>query len=384
MATKRMITTTATSCAGTAKKAKTVLDPVAAAVLDLVGALGEAADLAPSVREVLVGVIPHSLAVPKDVRHKYQEEAVAMISDALSKMDSGFEGAVKLAQDLKLDSSKQVESQGGVLEKTQSELSAKKETKEAHKAQLADVARAFQKTKAALQEVLALQETGLGELGAAEQTKAKVEALQTEIETVHEGGVKACAQFLNRLAQHVPIDETMKTAIPPALAKDVASRGGFDAMVVQQVSVAVEKRLVELNEKIATAEPVKAALLKDVASAQTAHAAAKEKQMDAAGAFRKVDKEATVCTETLKAGQKELANFRKQQKKALDGLFDAEYSRDNFKTGPLEVFAFLRERETPPPAPEVTAAADEAMEGVAPEQAPTIAAEETPIAVAAC
>lgn len=340
------------------KKAKT--DPMAAQIAEVCRALESAADLPASVKGCLSGVIPFSLGVARDVRHKYQVEAVEMIQEAMQSIGRATDQAVKTAEGLKLEASKKVESQSALLEKSQRELAAKKETSNGYKLQLAEVARIFQKTKAAVKDILVQQESGLSDFTTAESTKLKVEALLAQMNTAHDGGEKACAKFLDRVSQHVDIAEIPRAAIVSALAKDAAGRGGFDAMVIGQLSESVEAKIRDLNKTIENAVPMKAALQKDVAGAQQAHTAAKEKQMGAANTFKSADKEVSACSEGIKAGQKELTSFRKQEKKASEALSDAEFNREAFKTGPLDVFTFLRDRETPPPPP---AAVEEAAEG---------------------
>lgn len=353
-----------------AKRAKA--DPVLAKVQEVVAAL-ESADVPPAIFEMISGVIPHCLGVAKEERHRFQQDAVDVIEAELKKIEVSLGTAIETAKSNHEGSTEKLTAQNGELSKLQEALEAQKTELLTRKAALAADARVFQKAKTLRTERLAQQETGLAEATQAEASKLRVETMGKELDEVHtHTEANASAKFIKELSKHVDIDESMKTAIPSAISKAPDARGGFDAMVVQQLNSAIAKRLEELAGKIASAEPAKAALEKDVDSAEAAFQSAKTAQMTSAKAFTELQDAINSEEAKVKALQKEINALKRQDKKSADATSDAQSNLDIFKDGPWAAFEFLKERGLAKADEDMAVEAAAAVEGT------------TATAVAAC
>lgn len=362
---------TASGAAGShhAKKAKA--DPIVSKMEQVVSAL-DSANLTTSILKMITDVIPQCLGVVREERHRFQEEAVEMIGVELTKIEADLEKKIESAKASKDVLAEQLGVQAGGLTKLQESLEEQKQELQKRKVALADAARLFQKTKNQCATRKAQQEIGLAEVKKSEADKTKIDVLAAEVDEVHKHeDANACAKFIKELSKLVEVDDSMKTAIPPALAKAPDARGGFDAMVVQQLNAAIAKQLEELSSKIANAEPMKAALEKDIAEAEAAHLTNKDTQMHAAKGYVEIQDTVTAEEAKVKALQKEMNSLKRQDKKGADALSEAQYQLDLFKEGPLTAFTFLKDR-----------AAEKADEEVLADVAESAAA--APVAVAAC
>jgi len=358
-----------TGAASHAKKAK--VDPVTAKIEQVVKALHDA-ELSESMFKMVSDVLPHCLGVVREERHRFQEEAVEMIEAELKKYEASLEQNIDTAQKSKEVLAEQVGVQAGSLTQLQGELEAKRQELQQKKLDLAEAARAFQKTKAQTADRLAQREVGLAEAMKAEASKTKVEGLASEIDEVHKSqDANACAKFIKELTKLIEVDDSMKTAIPSALTKAPEARGGFDAMVVQQLNASIAKTIEELTGKIANAEPMKAALEKDIKDVEAAHLANKEKQMHAAKAFAAIQDAATAKEAEVKAKQKEINGLKRTDKKGAEALAEAQSTLDLFRDGPLAAFTSLKERVAEKADEEMAAAP---ATGVAAELAEAVAA----------
>eukprot|EP00929_Paragymnodinium_shiwhaense_P000558 TRINITY_DN1007_c0_g2_i1.p1 TRINITY_DN1007_c0_g2~~TRINITY_DN1007_c0_g2_i1.p1 ORF type:complete len:393 (+),score=141.22 TRINITY_DN1007_c0_g2_i1:63-1181(+) len=357
------------------KRAKTATDPVTVKIQQVVAAL-EAAELPPSMVQMLTSAIPHCLGVASEERHRFQSEAVLVVEEAMKEIEGSLEKAITAAAVDKQSVADKLTAETARLAKLQETLEQQRTELQQRKAQLAQDAREFQGAKSLRAERLSQQEIGLADVSKAEASKATVERMTSEIDSVHckSEDANACSKFVTSLSKHVDIDDSMKTAIPSAIAKAPDARGGFDVMVVQQLHGSIAKKLEELVRKIADAEPIKAALAKDLSAAETGFLEAKGKQTKSAQAFAELQDAVGAQEATLKVLQKELLAIKKQDKKAAEASNDAQTNLDLFREGPLAAVQFLKERSAAKPEEETPAVATSA--------APADAAAET--LVAAC
>merc|ERR1719230_1614579 len=132
--------------------------------------------------------------------------------------------------------------------------------------------------------------------------------------------------------------------------KSPEARGQFDVMAITQLDGEITKLVAEQDAIIAAAVPSQAKCEAAINQAQTRLAETRGEQRVAAKAFDNASKELTECEQASAAAQKAVRSQTQQSKKLEKALHDAEV--ELFEQGPLDTFNKLRERTTPPPAPE--------------------------------
>eukprot|EP00929_Paragymnodinium_shiwhaense_P000556 TRINITY_DN1007_c0_g1_i1.p1 TRINITY_DN1007_c0_g1~~TRINITY_DN1007_c0_g1_i1.p1 ORF type:complete len:354 (+),score=174.07 TRINITY_DN1007_c0_g1_i1:113-1174(+) len=334
---------TAAAVSPRSKRAKAAADPLTAKLETVAAALESAHLPAPSF-QMFSSMMPHTLGIVREERHRFQEEAVALIESELKKKEDSLDQAIKSAHASKEVMAMQLTTLQADLTKLQETVQQKKEELQKRKVALAEDARAFQKSKATRQERLDQQDIGLADMTKAEASRTKLDGFVQQINEVHKEDAKGIDKFLKDLCKLVDIDDSMKTAIPSALSKATEARGGFDVMVVQQLNERITKCMDELKAKIANQEPMKAALETDVKEAEATHQTNKKAQMTSAKAFAEMQE--LVEAEEAKAKQthKEITAAKRHDKKAAEAVAEAEKHLGDFRQGPLEAFSFLKER----------------------------------------
>merc|ERR1719321_1821912 len=96
---------------------------------------------------MMTAVIPHCLGVAKEERHRFQDEAVAVIEGELKKIESGLEAAIEAAKVAKEATAEKLAAQSGEQAKLQEGLEAQRSSLQQLKTALAAEARLFQKAK---------------------------------------------------------------------------------------------------------------------------------------------------------------------------------------------------------------------------------------------
>lgn len=333
-----------------AKKAK--IDPVHQKCNLVQSAIKGATHLPQDALEMLKGMLYGSLATPKDQRHPYQSEIVAMIGDALGGIEAETRATIATGEKAAGGFDQENAKRAAATEVSEANLSSIVVEVRSKKGLLAEACLAFRKTRAELQEAQEAQRAGDADLKAVSGKRTKLQAIVQEMfSKLKEGaeGAPEAAHVMGSLRKHVELDDSLMTATQSALSKPPDARGPFDAMAINQLEEQISKTIAEFDAKISDSEPATAARAAAVAKAQVAHDATKTKQKASAGIFTSAQEDETECETALTAARKAVKDLTAEARKAASGLMKATAQLDQFLEGPMATFADLRDRETPPP-----------------------------------
>lgn len=336
---------------GRAKKAK--ITPEALLCKKVESALNEA-DIPAGALEALLGVVPHSLLVPKDERHAFQERAVDMVAKVLDQIKSEKENAIPIKHAENEAAKTTKVTNEGAVQKTQDELDSTAKTCKDSKLSLAEVAKQFQQAKEAFKEAQSKLE--LNDQAASEATSKRcvVEGILKELADLHNraADIIEVSELTKKIVAHMEIDGSMMSAVSLSLQKAPESRGEFDAKVIKELEDKATQRMAELTEVVQQGAPLKATLEAEVKAAEAALDAAKGHQITSARAYQKAADQATAADEAFKASKKALQESTRASKKAAADYTNTEALFEIFCDGPLKDFESLRDRLAPPPVPE--------------------------------
>lgn len=359
-----------TSSKATAKKAKQ--DPVEVSLAVVSAALTQAAGLTPEAAQMLCNALPACLGVPQDVRHKYQQDMVELVAVELSNIESAMQQLIREKQ----AAAQETESREASCKAAVAEAKASVETQQGvvqqSKAALANDALAFRVARQAVEDAEYQQKVRTKEIGKAASKKASLEKLLQDMETVYERPDEV-EWLVQGLMGHLNPDDSMKTAMPSALAKGPDARGPFDVMVFEQLRATSATELQKLGATVEAGAPLKASLAEALRTASAALDAAREKQMAAAQAYNQESGELTATQDALAAAQAASKEASRGHSRAVQARDQAEAELDLFRQDVLSAFTFLRERVTPvaeeaAPLPEISEKVQEVVQERAPEE----------------
>jgi len=317
------------------------------------------------VKQMLTNTLGETLAVPKERRHAFQDDAIEMVRKVLDSLKaaalSKLEGAEeKLATAVKENEKCQseVESAAAVVaERIQTMVAAKTKHVERTSARVA--------AKEAL--ALAEREQASGNAGIV-VTERKKQRLESCLETIYgplksgempAAEVRDGAKTIQNLGKDLDFDMSLLQTVPTALAKAPSDRGSFDNVVISQIDAEFQKCLAKFTDELANGEPAKKERAAKVEAASNEHAqalASEEAANTAKEAARTAHKEAeTEHTAQLKAQQQSASD-----RDIASGVVDAARAElTEFDEGPFAAFKELLEfTEIPPPAAVPEPAAD--------------------------
>lgn len=300
----------------------------------------------------------------KEDRHALQTQVVTWIGEALvgieanldktvldansnleaTQADSGLQEAAVTEQDTTLK---------GLVEAAEAASTALEEAKNA----LADACSKL--SKAGEEET-----TGASEIEAAISRKVEVEDLiKGSFEELKAAPAKkkAMESFLSK-AKKENVEEGLLKAAPVSFAKTAESRTEFDCLVLTKIGEDLQQRVAELNETITKGDVSKAQLRSAVEAADQAVSFAAAKLTAKTG-------ESSEALAAAKAGEKAVKEARKAHKGSRPAVKEAEAAvkaastgARRFKSGPLAIYAELRDRAAPvldPAEPQESAEAQE-------------------------
>jgi len=364
----------ARASSGAAKRAK--LDPVERACSLVLEGISESNSVPKVVQRMLGDMVEASLGAPVDERHKFQASVVAMIREVLKGAEAGMQEEVaKVAELFAVAEGATVKNDSAIRE-ADKDVAAQEAKACSAKVALASDAKAVKATAQAITEAEESQAAGEETLQGAQTKRAKLaSAMQDCAGPLVEGSAEdSDARGLVIKLVHVltdfEFDESMTTAIPEALSKKPVERGAFDAMVVQQLSDEVSKRLAAFDGILNEAEQIRSALASALTGAEASQSAAKQARLASAAAFLQAQAAHRESMDTLAAAQQAQSRTKKEMQQHLDFLEDIKERLAAFREGPLAAFAELRDRE----APKAPVAEAVAKDAVAEEEAPEAAA----------
>jgi len=311
--------------------------------------------LATSTRQMLIDMIR---IIPRHggLSHgecKHLGTIVGMFDEALSNIQKGIMQEIGEAEAKVNGSDEEKVARETAVAEAEKSLSQQQEVTTQRKNALAEDSRSSMQAKDLLVASKAAQEAGDAEANAAAEKKDVLKtALSDSIEPLIAGGVEHAvamkqASALAKLLQKYNVDESMRTAIPTAFAKEPSARGTFDIMVVQQVSQVVKDSISSLDAILDNNELMKAERAAAVASAQETCDTAKDKVHESAAALRHAQDDEKEAEVTLKAKQALLKELGPEIQQSVHALDAAKVRLTTLREGGLAAWRYL---STPPPA----------------------------------
>jgi len=332
---------------------RTKADHIASKCESIVQAFRKSADLAPNALEVLIHLVHFSLSVCHDERHAYQARAAEMVAKELARIETVLLARLTEAKRVIDNAGKKRQvCQKSVIE-AHAVLTDKRFKVNELKHELAYDCLAFRSARTALAEAEGTQRAGDEDQVVAERKK---EDLEDAIESVLRplvlyGGAKGEAlekvtALVSRLAAVFPLDESLATAIPSALAKEPAERGPFDDIVVRELEDSARHHLAELVEFIAGCTPAMAHRAEAALAAREAFLATKRKLHLTAQAYTDAQVQQEECDRDLKAARKAVWDLSTEERRNEKKRRDLSLQCDAFREGPFNAFLELYDRSS--------------------------------------
>lgn len=321
-------------------KPKQVIDPKVAKQQTILDVLQES-ELPDGVKDMFQVMLPFAFQQP---RHHYQDELLGMVSSQLKSMESDLITARDEKQQLVSSSTDErtaleteIAATTASLEAASSELSSELEKKQNTEHSLGESNSAFSDTERKHSEVVV-------RVGAAAGTKMELElaiSLKAELDLPEAPDrLTKLGSFKTKIESLIQ-DSNLSNAVLLSLAKEPATRGTFDLMVLQQLDSELSRLLERVEGDITTGDDEQVKSQEALTAAESALEDAKTVHQDAANAH----KEALGCKKNadaaLAAATKKLRDFDKTVKQWTAGLAAADDSLKEFQSGPLVGFEEL-------------------------------------------
>lgn len=266
-----------------AKKPKS--DPMLNAVIEAI----RQADIAPeSCKDMLIAIVPTTLAIPLDVRHEHQQMAVEMIGEILQGHKS------KLQEALACEASSVEHAEVSKADFARKEQAAQEHLAEvvqkfkSQKLILADLSKTLLGLRTALEDELLAQSKSDTLLAEGKSQKEEYETAMTKHllpvmnDDIDETQSMAHFQALHPLFSKLGVEESLIHALPTGFSKKPSERSAFDNMALKTLEESLCKNTAQalevLEERAAAADKCAVA----VAAAKAAFEEAKSPQQDAA------------------------------------------------------------------------------------------------------
>jgi chromosome segregation ATPase len=327
-----------------AKKPK--LDPALASVADVVK---NAEHLPERCRSLLVDLLPFSLAVTADVRSESQTAVVAMMEETLMAVKSQMEGEVNAQKEKQQSIDTTMVESTREVDEASAAVNSQRETVEAATSALDDATKAMKDSEQVLTAKQEAQKSGDEKLTTTRDNKNALEAafkehfqIPTEkAEAPNYGGFES---FLHQLV----IEESLLTALPGTCAKDKASRGNFDEVVLTEFEKAMTSKIASLNEIVETEIPASADREEQVKRATAELDAKKEEQTQADQALVAAKKEMSEREAALDKANAAVNDLQRELESVKSQSENAEATVKGFENCPWAEFLTLKSKTATP------------------------------------
>ncbi|CAK0884943.1 unnamed protein product, partial [Prorocentrum cordatum] len=211
--------------------------------------------LAESVVKLLRDSIPTSLALLKEERHAFQEQAVQMIGQALDAKGAALDRAREEAAAKLAEVAEAASATDAAVAEAEEEAKALADAEAAAAVKASEDAAAQKAARGAAAAATKAQADGEASLAGSEASKAALEAVQKEhFEPLVEGtaaDAKASLKVFSKAAkEYLEVEEGTLDNISSTLGKAKGDRSTFDGLVVNLLAEAVAKALADLGAKI--------------------------------------------------------------------------------------------------------------------------------------
>jgi hypothetical protein len=361
-------------------------DPIKSRVKLIKDAIDDAEGFSDSVKEMLSSTLSVTVGAVKATRHTVNEKFVKNIGEVLAAEQARLQKdlAAKDKSFEELTPAKATREK--VLEDAKNDATAKSEAYDAAKKAVTEATAKLKEASSALKDAEKSQKSGDADLEVVSGKKATLEgAVQDSLQPLVDGSIteekprNQKVKAILSVGKEYGFDSSLLQTAEPVLAKEIASRGSFDATCLEQMQAAFAAAIKELQDKLDAGAPAKAERAASVQAAETAKTTA-EAGVETAKAASQAAKEAKSAADSAaKAAGQSLDDFMPDLKTAGDALDEAKSDLKEFESGPLEAFNELKdlqagqfdEPEPEEPAEAETAAATTETAAAAPEGSPS-------------
>mmetsp|Transcript_72354 Transcript_72354/g.125521 ORF Transcript_72354/g.125521 Transcript_72354/m.125521 type:complete len:410 (+) Transcript_72354:96-1325(+) len=345
------------------------------------------AELPEACKEMLLIMFPGSLELPLEERHEFHAMVVRMVGDSIqethSKMIKEVEEAGSAVEAAK---AKNTDLEATAVE-AESKLKVAGETVQSKETGLQEAAALASNKQTSFDDAKEAQTKGDAESEALKQEKQTyVSALENNFKALSEGnfeGEQAAEHYkvIEPLIANLPLDESLRLALPSTCQKKPGDRGSFDNVIMEQLEKALQTRSAALGEQInagaAAAEERAAAVQAAEQELQAAKDAKETAQKDLQDAKTKRDE----AYELVKSSKKAVAEGVKELEGLTKSHDDKLKVRTHFENWNMSSFAQLKDKSAAPKEEEVPAPMEvtESSEVTAPKEMIVEAANSAPV-----
>jgi len=304
--------------------------------------------LSDSTRQMVLAILPWSIAVPADKRHAAQEAAVCMIGNVVETVQTALQKAVDVEAG-KVDElrSARAELQCAVQQAESADIEAR-QALEKHSGASAQAEAAVSEQRAVVHKV-ELEETRLGvEL---EQTKAQLSELEAAVvdkfPRLRDGScegseAEGLVQEVMAASAKFALEESLMLALPATLAK--RERGAFDEVVIGQAEQSLRGKLESMAADVEAASNLLAAQAPTSQVAQSGLDAALADQTQAAETLRAAEETVSQAKAAEEAAKCALAQHEPKSAAAEAVLQARREELEQFCAYNVCIFSLLRDR----------------------------------------
>jgi len=321
-------------------------------------------------REMLLACIPHTLPVPCDARHEYQNAMAQMVEVVLRDKVTDCETKVSNTQAKVVVAEQQSKQAMKDLEESASRVEAQEEEVAKCQGVLAEDSQAAKASREALEAITQEVADFDTNLQKAIDDQKLTNSLYNEcflhlkMESVDQKTATQLLKKMEPMLKKLGTESSLLSAVAPAIKKSPADRGPFDVMALEGIEAVFTKRLAALQERIDKADVLKAEKVAAQEAAQVALDAAIGKET----ASEQVLKKAEETKNSLQARHQDMYTKMDCQSE-MEAIAEHGISEDKLAKAKqaLGTFTELYEQKTivPPTADEtMEKAEDSTMESV--------------------
>jgi len=330
------------SAKSTSKKVK--VNPALAAIGHVIM---QAESLPDRCRTMLVDMLPFSLGVASDERHKSQTWAVDAVEQTLNAQKFTLE-AVVVEEEVKLVNLKASEDAlVNTAKDAQAAFDAQKEVVQNAQLSLSTATEAADAASNILSTAQAEQAAGESKLASTQEEKATLEAaFEAHFNSPMQEGSGPHFKELQPFLKTIQMDDSLLKSAPSCCTKSREDRGSFDEVVLKELEKALTSKIAALGDAVATET---AALVERKASTEAAEVDCSTKKVHGATqatALEVAQKENCNLEAVLMNVNKAVEEFQPQVSFITDQVDKAKLACANFEAGPLTSFTTYSTRVT--------------------------------------
>jgi len=288
------------------------------------------------------------LSVTKDKRHPFQHNVINMADEVLVELQKELETAVSNADSTLADSAGEKQRRELAACETKTKLEAA-ETLEGCRLMAMTEAKATGKTnEAALVEAKKQEKFTFAQFDKVSARKTSLEnIISTQLEPMKSagGGKREINVLTKALGAFEGFDASLMQALPTALAKPAEEYTSFNKLVVQRLEEALSAVKSKLDAELQTFDTAEKATAKE--AAQDAFNKAKEAYESAHNEHEEAVKSTAAAKEALRQAEDAQNSFDADMREVASKMDRANEALAAFKSGPLETFTELKNKETP-------------------------------------